>query len=69
MIGTCSACGTFVRGETCPHCDRRDVPIASLAGPVALLLGLTMAGCPAPQADYGISIPTETSETGDTDAE
>ncbi|MCB9687732.1 MAG: hypothetical protein H6738_24865 [Alphaproteobacteria bacterium] len=69
MLGTCKSCGSFVRGETCPHCERVDLPLPSLAGPVALLLGLTMTGCPVGQADYGISTtddptPTETGDTG-----
>ena len=73
MIGTCSACGTFVRGETCPHCGKRGLaPVVALSA-AAVLLGLTAQACiTIGQEEYGVmhtDVVHETGDTGDTDTE
>ena len=74
MKGTCEDCGTFVRGEICPHCGHRTAEGTHRLGKAALLLGLTLAaGCPSPnnssQADYGAFTTDTMTETGDTGQE
>ncbi|MCB9700209.1 MAG: hypothetical protein H6738_25710 [Alphaproteobacteria bacterium] len=71
MMERCDRCGTLTRAEgPCPHCgatgegrsDRRRVALA-------ILLGLTLAGCP-PRAEppYGVTTMTDgpTTDTADT---
>ncbi len=73
MIGTCGECGTFVRElGACPHCGHRGAPVRARLGAAALLLGLTaLEGCEkfVVQPEYGITVPLETADTGDTGVE
>lgn len=64
----CRTCEThrMPHTEVCPWCGSTSVTLP-LASAAALLLGLTLTGCPAPQPKYGISTPTDTVEqTADT---
>ena len=68
----CESCGTLVRagGEACPHCEERPEARPDRRGiALAVLLGLSLAGCP-PRAEppYGVTTMTDatTSDTSDT---
>lgn len=68
----CSSCSVYVRRDEhgCPHCG---ADLSSNGGPVvrtaaAVLMGLTLAGCPAPESEDEGASSSATDTTPGTDA-